>query len=207
MIAMSSHRRAFTLVEVVVVSAMTAFLAVLLSSTWAGINRSTIDLVGRGRLIQEMDMAIASLSRDFAGSLAIKSFYSYDPLNIPSDLGAENIGVWVGCRKNGDNLQLCFDGGDTPDGKPDWASPDTVVEYSLEPYTDSHDETSNVLVRQEYSNYPDTVASEFIVAKNVGSMVVDVSDLALIKIELTFKFHHSHGDYLRKCTLIARAPQ
>ena len=208
---MSRHRRGFTLLEVTVVSGLTAFLAVLLSSAWAGITKSTVDLVGRGRLIQEMDMAVASLSRDLGGCLAVPS--------SSGNLGGEDQGVWIGYWAPSsvptvDKLRLCFDGGNNPNGKADWdpltgnpdaGSTDKIIEYRLEPYDDSHGVASNVLVRQKV--YPEPSDEKFVVAKNVDGMIVDVSDPAFIKIELTFKYHSFNGEYMRKCTLIARTPQ
>jgi prepilin-type N-terminal cleavage/methylation domain-containing protein len=203
---MLRHHRGFTLIEVMIVSGLTAFLAVLLSSAWMGISKSTVDLVGRGRLIQELDMTVASLSRDLGGSLAIKSYYPYDPPNVPGELGGEDRGVWIGCRKQIDALQLCYDGSDgtdPPNGVADWAPPDTVIEYRLEPYVGPRDEESNVLVRQEN---PDALGEKFVVAKNVDGMVIDITD-GVLTLELTFKYHSANGDYTRKCTLKARIPQ
>jgi hypothetical protein len=185
--------------ELTVVSGLTAFLAVLLSTSWSGITKSTLDLVGRGRLIQEMDMTVASFSHDFAGSLAVPS--------TSSDLAGEDNGLWVGYRIiGGDTLQLCFDGGANPNGKPDWIPPtdDTIIEYRLEPYVDSHGVSTNRLVRQKL--YPEPADDNFIVAKNIDSMTLDDSDPTYLKIALIFKFHCFNGVYTRQLALIARKP-
>ncbi len=64
-----ARHKGFTLAEVTIVSGLMVFLAVLLSAAWSGIGNTTVDLVARGQLAQEIDIATASLSRDFGGSL------------------------------------------------------------------------------------------------------------------------------------------
>jgi type II secretory pathway pseudopilin PulG len=199
---MLHHRRGFTLVEVTIVSGLTAFLAILLSSAWMGMSRSTVDLVGRGRLIQELDMAVASLSRDLGGSLAVAS--------SSNNLGRGDTGAWINYEKladpqYGDKLRLYFDGGDNPSVK---NAPNTVIEYHLESYDESPDQSSNVLVRQEN---PDDFGEKFVVAKNVDSMNIIVPEAGFtgdgfIEIELTFKYHYTNGEFTRKCALKAKIP-
>ena len=68
---MRMHRRqGFTLMEVIVVSGLMAFLAMLLASASAGIGRPAADVIRRRQSLQEMNLAISSLARDLGGSLA-----------------------------------------------------------------------------------------------------------------------------------------
>ena len=67
--SMSYGRKGFTLLEVTIVSGLMVFLAVLLSSAWTGVGRSTTDLIARSQLLQEMNLAVAAISRDLGGSL------------------------------------------------------------------------------------------------------------------------------------------
>ena len=100
------NRRGFTLAEVTLVAGLSVFLAVLLSSVWKNINLFTTDAVGRGQLMQEMDLAAASLSRDLAGSLPVLASSSF------SD-GKPDSGRWIDWQHPGNTeLKLCYDGRD-----------------------------------------------------------------------------------------------
>jgi type II secretory pathway pseudopilin PulG len=61
------HRKGFTLVEVMVVGGLMAFLSLLLASTWATMGSPTADLIRRGQCMQEINMAVAALARDLGG--------------------------------------------------------------------------------------------------------------------------------------------
>ena len=68
MIGPQHHHRGFTVIEVTIVSGLMAFLALLLSNAWVGgIGKTTIDLVARAQLAQEMDIATMALGRDLGG--------------------------------------------------------------------------------------------------------------------------------------------
>lgn len=202
-IANPHNRRGFTLVEITLVSGLTVFLAVLLSSMWRNINGFTADAVGRGQLVQEMDMAIASLSRDLSGSLPVLASSSFDN-------GRPDGGRWVGWdHPSNTELLLCYDGGACPNGVPDWAgTTDTVIHYYLVPDADTN-VTTKVLVRENESTTPHT---KFNVARNINSMTVD-SDNGFARIALQFRYQQRSGpayfgpEYLRTVTLEARAPQ
>src|SRR5258707_616931 len=66
--AVPVRRRGVTFLETAIVSALMAFLAVLLSSAWSGLVRPTADMTARCRVAQEANLAAAALTRDLAGS-------------------------------------------------------------------------------------------------------------------------------------------
>jgi hypothetical protein len=192
MTTMCQRRRGFTLLEVTLVSGLTVFLAVLLSSTWALLSRPTAELIAWGQIFQEMDLAVASLARDLGGSLSDYQDASGQP-------GGKQQGALVECRQssdiNGDHLQLCFDGGDSPNGQADWNPPtsDTIVDYYV--CSDSH-----TLVR-----WNQTTGTFFKAAKNVDQLqVVDNGDN--FQITLRFRYVPEHGTraLVRSCTLTAK---
>jgi prepilin-type N-terminal cleavage/methylation domain-containing protein len=173
------HCRAFTLVEVTIVSTLMALLAAMLSSAWSGIGRPAAELIVRGRLYQEMDIAAASLTHDLAGSLA----------NPEGRLGGKTQGRWLAwSQPTPGQLWLCYDGGSNPDALPDWGSPDTVITYLV---------TANMLKRIDQS-----AGTTFNVARYVDNMQITADGTDGVRIELTFKFRN----LTRTCTLIARIP-
>ena len=100
------RRSGFSLVEVSVACVLTAFLAVMLSTTWRLLMPSTTDLIVWGQLFQEMQIAVAAIGRDAGGAL---------PEDCSRTIGtAKQQGLLLACQKNndgdGDHLQLCFDG-------------------------------------------------------------------------------------------------
>jgi hypothetical protein len=203
-----SRRRGFTLVEVTLVAALTVFLAVLLSSVWKNIGLFTTDAVGRGRLMQEMDLAAASFSRDLAGSAPVLATSTFGN-------GKPDSGRWVGWQHPGNTeLWLCYDGGTCPNGTPDWTGAnDTVIRYYLadDPNPDVNQKTG-ILIRENRSDNPPT---SFIVARNLdrtNGLIVD-ADGEFVKITLQFKYQQHSGsnyfgpEYVRAFTLEARAPQ
>ena len=104
-----SSRRAFTLIETLIVSGLMGFLAVLISATWSAFIRPTTDIANRCRIAQEASLALASLSRDLGGSLAD---------NLTGTTSQYQI---VGRMQPGTSqLRICYDGGSTPNGPADW---------------------------------------------------------------------------------------
>jgi hypothetical protein len=203
------NRCGFTLAEVTLVTGLTVFLAVLLSSVWKNINLFTTDAVGRGQLMQEMDLAAAALSRDLAGSLPVLASSTFSG----SSDGKPDSGRWIAWLHPGNTeLKLCYDGGTCPDGAADWTGTvDTVIRYYLDPDPNT-DITTKVLVRENACDLPPT---KFIVARNLDSMTVEAgagTDAGFILITLQFKYQQRSGNkyfgpvYLRKYTLQARAP-
>ncbi len=130
------RRTGFSLVEVSVACVLTAFLAVMLSATWRLLMPSTTDLIVWGQLFQEMQVTVASLSRDIGGALPEDCSRT-----IPT---AKQQGLLLACQKmtdsNGDHLRLCFDGvypygvggqGVAADGLATWDTLDTVIDYHV----------------------------------------------------------------------------
>jgi hypothetical protein len=174
--------------EVTVTSGLTVFLAVLLSSTWALLNRPTAGLIAWGQIFQEMDLATASIARDVGGGLS-------DYANPGSPLGNKQQGALLGCRRtndlNGDHLQLCFDG-QNPTGQAQWNPPaQTIIDYYVS-------NGSNILTR-----WNQTSGTFFTVAKNVAQMQVVDNGGSTLQITLTFTYVPVHGTQAltRSCNL------
>lgn len=112
------RRGGFTIIEVVLVGFLTTMLAGLLVRTWAAYGHAATEVAARCELMQEADFAIASMAADLAGLAT----------DLPNLDG--KAAPLVGLRPWNGGLQLCFDGGTSPDGLPDWTSPDVVVTYA-----------------------------------------------------------------------------
>jgi prepilin-type N-terminal cleavage/methylation domain-containing protein len=108
-----NHPKGFSLVELTVVSTLMSLLALLLSSAWFGVGRTAADLIGRSRLVQERDLAVAALSRDLGGCL----------VNPAAEPGEKINGRWLMWLPQElpptQELKLYYDGG-------------TVVHYLVE---------------------------------------------------------------------------
>jgi hypothetical protein len=174
--------------EVTVVSGLTVFLAVMLSSTWALLNRPTADLIAWGQLFQEMDLATASLARDVGGGLS-------DFCNAAGQLGSKQQAALLACRRtsdyNGDHLQLCFDG-QNPTGQASWTPPtQTVIDYYVAAGT-------NNLIRWNQAS-----GTFFTVAKNVALMQVVDDGGSTLQLALTFTHVPAQGTraLTRNCNL------
>ena len=175
----TARRPAFTLLETLMVTGLTALLVLLLSAAWAGFGRPAANAVARCRVAQEASMAVAALSSDLGGYLA----------DSPGRLGAKTLWPLVGrMQPAGNQLWLCFDGGTTPNGSADWASPDTVITYALQ---------GTQLVRTNQST-----GATFVVANDVQSLSVQDLSGGLFEIQLTF----SYRDVTQTFTLKARDP-
>lgn len=185
--AATSRRSGFTLLEVTLVGGLMAFLAVLLTSAWKGIGRFPVDIMARSQLLQEMDLAVAALSRDVGGFMPIPSSSN------SSNYGGKNDYSLVGCRNILDTLELCYD--KNGDNKLQWDSDNIVTYYLADDPNDAVD--TKVLVRErEYDN------KIFTVARYVEDIVVSKSlDSKWIVVELTFKHPHPRSDHTRKLTL------
>jgi prepilin-type N-terminal cleavage/methylation domain-containing protein len=171
-------RRAFTLVEVLLVSAMMTLLAMLLTTTWSGLGRPLVDAAARAHLSQEANLAAAALARDFGG-------------NLPSSdghLGFPANGKLVGRMQPGDNtLRLCFDSGGFANGLADWAAPDTVITYQVQ---------NGNLVR-----WDENAGTTFIVSRYVDTMQLTDQGNG-VEIKLTFDYRGMTRTY----TLVGLGP-
>jgi hypothetical protein len=192
------------MVEVSVACVLTAFFAVMLSTTWRLLMPSTTDLIVWGQLFQEMQVSVASLSRDTGGAL---------PEDCSRTIAtAKQQGLLLACRKSVDgHLQLCFDGvypygagsqGCAADGLAKWDGSDTIVDYQVVA-------AGHTLLRSNL-----TANTSATIAGNVEGMTIDDSDPNNITITLTFAYHFPHSPdkpadswkapLIRKCTLIAK---
>jgi len=194
--------RGFTLLEITITSGLTVFLAILLSSVWGGIEKFTADAIGRGQLVQEIDFAVASLSRDLGGGLPVMAAQTFIG-------GKPDHDRWIGWQHPDDTeLWLCFDGGTCPDGAADWSGTTaSIIRYALENDPDPNAATK-VLVREDRSVSP---ARKFVAARNLEGMSVEDEE-NFIKITLRFKFQQRSGgryfgpEYQRTIVLKAKAP-
>jgi type II secretory pathway component PulJ len=183
------RRSGFSLVEVSVACVLTAFLAVMLSTTWLLLMPSTADLITWGQLFQEMDISMATLGRDLGGSL---------PDN--AHVGQKKTDRLLGTRQSPTDanvLELWFDGGQNTDVPPATWSPlsaDTVIQY----YRDA---TSAAFIRKNTKT-----TKQFIAAKCLTDMTITAPDAGHLQIRLTFSsLVKATGKTLsRTCTLIAK---
>lgn len=169
----SRRRGGFTLMEVTVVSGLMVFLTVLLSSAWSGIGKTTVDLVARGQIAQEMDIATAFLGRDFGGSL---------PTPAGSLQGTRQAGKLLAWRRSltaPTVLEFCYDSGSNPNGAADWLnfdSSDTVIQYSW-------DQNTHALIRTQLRT--GTTPRAFTVARNVDSLDFTLDGDGTLHVTLT----------------------
>jgi prepilin-type N-terminal cleavage/methylation domain-containing protein len=182
-----TRRRGFTLMEVTIVSALMALLAVLLSTMWINIVRPAAEISSRCYVTQEAQFAMASLAADLSGSLP----------GGDARLGGKQVlgfapGGWMVTTDAGGNSQLwlCFDGGTPPNGRPDWGGvPDVVVEYLLD--------------GAKLARYDRSAGTTFVVADGVVSFrVTPPTSDGMIQIALALR----RGSVTRTYTMYARAP-
>jgi prepilin-type N-terminal cleavage/methylation domain-containing protein len=192
---MRMHRRqGFTMMEVIIVSGLMAFLAMLLASASAGIGRPTADLIRRGQSLQEMNLAVESLARDLGGSLA----------NPEGRLGGKSLGQLSECLCWSDaqyppnsNLYLSFNNGTN------------VIQYYVRPDTT----TSAALAQGAYwlIREDTTANTTFTTARNLNRFQVTrlTSDTIQISLSFLYRLHQPKGQaqYLtRTCSMIAKTP-
>ncbi len=194
MTSLSRPHRGFTLLELTIVSGLMTFLALLLFAAWSGIGKSTIDLITRCQLAQEMDFAVAALSRDLGGSLALK-----DGETDPTRLGGKTtwrLLAWKIDPSTG-NLELDFDG--NPSDPTTWKAADKVVTYRW-------DQATHTLIRT------DDTGANFTVARNIDSLNIypDSSDATMLHIEVIFACYYRWDSQRtlpiikRTCKLVAK---
>lgn len=158
-------RRAFTLLELLVASALMAVLVVLLGHAWYSLGRLTVDGLVRSRLTHEARLAIIALGEDLGGSLG----------DSDGRLGLPAHGKFVGrAQPGGTQLWLCFDGGASPNGSADWGSPDTVIAYEVQ---------DGALLRSNQAN-----GTQHTVARHVTDFqVVELGGRVQITLTLTYR--------------------
>jgi hypothetical protein len=143
-----------------VTAGLMASLAILMSSAWKGLGRPMLEAQSTFEIAQEAQRAAAYLGADFGGQL---------PTSISGDKkNGKKVGKLVVGKTE---LRLCFDGGTSPNGLADWASPDTVIVYALR---------SGALVREDQA-----AKSKATVARYLEQFVVtEIGSDA--RMELTF---------------------
>ena len=114
------RRFAFTLVEVMVATAITAFLFLMMSGMWRGLMGSMNDSLTDARISQEAHFVLEIMRRDLGGFLPGKEKEERDENKL--------VGLLATGSKQ---LMLCFDD-DKADGEPEWGNPDTVIVYEVQ---------------------------------------------------------------------------
>lgn len=157
-----SARRAFSVLEVTIVAALTGFLLLMISSVWIGLGRALTDTIVHGKVVSEAEMALDTIRRDLRGSLP------------GTELGTPDEGRLVGQLVSGGNqLLLCYDGG-AANGVADWAAPDFVVRYEVQ---------GGQLVRVDQNN-----GTVFLMADYVDDFrVTALTDAVRLELDLLFR--------------------
>ena len=114
------RRFAFTLVEVMIATAITAFLFLMMSGMWRGLMGSMNDSLTDARIAQEAHFVLEIMRRDLGGFLPGKEKEKKDENKL--------VGLLATGSKQ---FMLCFDD-DKADGDPEWAKPDTVIVYEVQ---------------------------------------------------------------------------
>ena len=182
-------RKGFSLVELMVVSALMAVLALLISSAWVGVGRTAAGLIGRSQLVQERDLAVVALSRDLGGCLADNEAKNGEKIN----------GRWLKWElPSPQELKLYYDGGTNSSGVP---LANTVVQYLLATDPDPAAATLILVRRKTVSGGTPT---DFTVARNVCSMTItpDGTPVNAVRIVICFKYR----TLTLTCDMTARQP-
>jgi len=151
-------------------------LSALLANMWSGMGRPLLTSAHYCQMDQEANLALASLAQDLSGML-------------PEGLSGGKLKYKLVGRTQPSNVELwlCFDGGDTPNELPDWASPDVVIIYRV---------VDNSLVRLNQ-----TAGTQFVVAYDIESL--RLRDLGTgVEITMGFTCHGVTQSY----DLIAKNP-
>jgi len=177
----TSHvrRLAFTLVEVMVATAMTAFLFIMMSGMWHGLAGSMNNSLVDARVSQEAHFVLEVLRRDLGGYLPGKKTKKNDENKLVGCLAT----VATGTKQ----LMLCFDDVKA-DGQPAWGKPDTLIVYEVQ---------DAQLLRIEQTN-----KGAFVV---IASHITDFTPTQLangVRVDFTITYE----DVSKTYTLIAQAP-
>jgi type II secretory pathway pseudopilin PulG len=140
--------KGFTIMELLVVSILMIIVVLITSQFWMWFSPSVTEMIAREHILREARMAMQNLAADFG-----------------SAVGAAPIG--------NNRLVLCRDGGDFPDGEPNWAAPDVLVDYFLE---------GNTLQRSDLST-----GAEFTVADGISNLTVEQVSPTLLRITLALE--------------------
>ena len=168
--------RAFTLVEVMIATAITAFLFVMMSGMWRGVTGTMNDSLIDAQISQEAHFVLEMMRRDLGGFLPGKEKEKKDENKLVGRLATA-----------ANQLMLCFDD-DKADGVPEWGKPDTVIVYEVQ---------DEQLLRIEQTN-----KGKFIV---VANNITDFTPTQLangVQVDFTVTFEGISKTY----TLISQDP-
>ena len=143
----STHTRTgFTLMELLITAGLSAGLAMATAHFWRYFSYQLKDLNARARVAQELRLAVDGITRDMGPAV-----------------GATPVGT--------DQVMICQDGGDIPDGLAGWGEPDRLVIYSL---------VGGQLLREDQSS-----GVEIVIADGVSTFIVEDVTPSVMRISVT----------------------
>jgi len=101
-----SFSNGFTLIELLVVSILMVGTVTMIAQFWRTLSLSMNDLTARSKTAEEMRFVVENISKDFGSAVGVTVF-------------------------GDDQILICQDGGEFPNGIADWDEPDVMVEYFL----------------------------------------------------------------------------
>ncbi len=138
-------KQGFTILELLIVAILMVMVTMIIAQFWRWILPSITDLNARWHILRENRVTMQNLASDFGPTVGI--------LPVSSE-----------------QLILCQDGGDFPNGLADWSEPDRMVDYSL---------VNSKLVRSDISS-----GMEVTVANCVSGFEVEQLSPTLLRISL-----------------------
>lgn len=178
---------------------MMSLLALVLSSSWSSLGKTTINVIARVQLAQEIDFTTAALCRDLGGCLTDKT---------PADQidAAFPFANWTCDTSDSDNHILKISVGDTAGH---------IIIYRRDT------ENENLWLRNNlvriYADSTEKEESRFTVAKNVDKMTLDLGTGTLkIMVEFSCNYHPDNPEastarsaplIKRTCVLVASKPE
>ncbi len=189
----------FAIVEMLITAGMMTILAMVFSSSWNSLGKTTNNVIARVQLAQEMDFTAAALSRDLGGCLT-------DP--TPAAKNAVAFPNWSCNTSDPKNHILKIPVGN--------AAGDIII-YRRDTGN------ANVWLRNNlvriYADSTETELRRFTVAKNVDEMTLDPDTVAktlTIKVDFSCNYRpseptaptaRSYSLIKRTCVLVAGRPQ
>jgi hypothetical protein len=167
------RRGGFTLVELLVVNILLALLVVLIAGAWRAFGPLCIEVIARGRIVNEANVAAAALYQESNGRPHGESL------------------AWVETQ---DEVSLLFDYNDGGAVRADGIYP-YVVRYSLQTPPGSPTSTELLLVRSDGTTSV-TIARhlESAVARNV-TLVDPTGKKSQVEFTLSFAYRGSRSQY------------
>ena len=159
----TSRAAGFTLLELLIASGLSIGLTLIAAQFCGYFLANVTDLNARARAAQELRFAVSSITRDMGPA----------------------VGATV---MAGNQVLLCKDGGDVPDGVADWAPPDTLILYSW---------VDGQLLRQDQST-----GVEIVVADDVSAFAVEDVAPSVLQISITVQ----RRDLSRQASLLWSRP-